>query len=361
MPTSYRVTKKVTATPVDRQPLLTSHGREQHELVIISGMSGAGKASALKTFEDLGYYCVDNLPVGLISNFADLVLDSAEILRAALVVDIREGARLDKLPQVLASLRRLLKTTVIFLEAEEDALVRRYSETRRPHPLGRQRSVKASLASERRRLQPLKALADVVIDTTKFNVHELRTSLTERFQTGNRDKNILISCVSFGYREGVPDDADLVVDTTKFNVHELRALLTERFHAGNRDKNILISCVSFGYREGVPEDADLVFDVRFLPNPHFIPKFRPHTGQHPEVAKYIRSFPQTKEFIRRISELLVYLIPHYIVEGKSYLTIAFGCTGGKHRSVMIAEDVQKRLVKAGYNVKVVHRDSPVAT
>ena len=287
--------------------------RDQHELVIISGMSGAGKASALKTFEDLGYYCVDNLPVGLISNFAELVLDSLEIQRAALVVDIREGARLDKLPQVLGSLRRMLKTTVVFLEADTDVLVRRYSETRRPHPLGRDASVRSSLTAERRRLQPLRALADLVVDTTRFNVHELRAQLTERFQ------------------------------------------------GGNRDKNLLISCVSFGYREGVPEDADLVFDVRFLPNPHFIPKFRPLTGRHPEVAKYIRSFPQTREFIQRISELLIYLIPHYIREGKSYLTIAFGCTGGKHRSVMIAEDVKKRLAKAGYNVKVVHRDSPVAS
>ncbi len=305
-----RVRRPATPSSSDSK---NSHGRqhEQHELVIISGMSGAGKASALKTFEDLGYYCVDNLPVGLITNFAELVLDTLEIQRAALVVDIREGARLDKLPQILSSLRRLVKTTVIFLEADEDALLRRYSETRRPHPLGRDVSVKASLVAERRRLQPVRGLADVVIDTTKFNVHELRSQLIERFQRGNRDKNILISCVSFGYREGVPDD------------------------------------------------ADLVFDVRFLPNPHFIPKYRPFTGRHPAVARYIRSFPQTKEFIRRISELLVYLIPHYIEEGKSYLTIAFGCTGGKHRSVMIAEDVKKRLGKAGYNVKVVHRDSPV--
>ncbi|MFI5116453.1 MAG: RNase adapter RapZ [Terriglobales bacterium] len=282
---------------------------DQHELVIVSGMSGAGKGSALKTFEDLGYYCVDNLPVGLISNFADLVLDSLEIQRAALVVDIREGARLDKLPQVLASLRRMLKTTVVFLEADTDVLVRRYSETRRPHPLGRDVSVRSSLTAERRRLQPLRALADVVVDTTRFNVHELRAQLTERFQ------------------------------------------------GGNSDRNLLISCVSFSYREGVPEDANLVFDVRFLPNPHFIPKFRPLTGRHPEVAKYIRSFPQTREFIQRISELLIYLVPHYIREGKSYLTIAFGCTGGKHRSVMIAEEVKKRLSKAGYNIKVVHRDA----
>ena len=306
---SARVPRKSDSR--DTKALPDRRIRDSHELVIISGMSGAGKASALNTFEDLGYYCVDNLPLGLMANFAELVLDTLEIQRAALVVDIREGARLDRLPQILASLRRLMKTTVIFLEADEDALLRRYSETRRPHPLGRDVSVRASLAAERRRLQPVKALADVVIDTTKFNVHELRAQLSERFQRGNREKNILISCVSFGYREGVP------------------------------------------------EDADLVFDVRFLPNPHFIPKFRPFTGRHPAVAKYIRSFPQTREFIRRISELLIYLIPHYIEEGKSYLTIAFGCTGGKHRSVMIAEDVKKRLSKSGYNVKVVHRDSPV--
>ncbi|HEX8893667.1 MAG TPA: RNase adapter RapZ, partial [Terriglobales bacterium] len=269
-----------------------------------------GKASALKTFEDLGFYAVDNLPVGLIANFGDLVRDSTEIERAALVVDIREGARLDKLPQLLEALRGSLKTTVLFLEADEDALIRRYSETRRPHPLGRRTSVKASLRAERRRLEPVRAVADLVVDTTKFNVHELRT------------------------------------------------LLTERFQSAERKQNILISCVSFGFRQGVPEDADLMFDVRFLPNPHFIPKFRPFTGRHPQVARYILSYPQTREFIARISELLVYLIPHYIREGKSYLTIAFGCTGGKHRSVLIAEEVRKRLAKTGYNVKVVHRDSP---
>jgi UPF0042 nucleotide-binding protein len=294
-----------------KRVVLPALARDQHELVIITGISGAGKLSALKTFEDLGYYAVDNLPFGLLLNFADLVRDSAEIQRAALVVDIREGARIDKLPQLLQSLRRSLKTTVLFLEANEESLLRRYSETRRPHPLGQKTSVKASLLSERRRLQPVREIAD------------------------------------------------LVVDTTKFNVHELRSLLTERFQSAKREQNILISCVSFGFRQGVPEDADLMFDVRFLPNPHFIPKFRPLTGRNPQVARYILSFPQTKEFIARISELLVYLIPHYIGEGKSYLTIAFGCTGGKHRSVLITEEVKKRLAKAGYNVKVVHRDSPV--
>ena len=305
-----RAHAKSSAIRNRRSPARHPPARDQRELVVITGMSGAGKASALKAFEDLGYYAVNNLPVGLIENFAELVRDTLEIDRAALVVDIREGSRLDKLPEILRSLRRSLRTTVLFLEAKDDALVRRYSETRRPHPLGRQKSVKSSLSSERARLKPVR------------------------------------------------DVADVVVDTTKFNVHELRSLINERFGAGKRDNNLLISCVSFGFRQGVPEDADLVFDVRFLPNPHFIPEFRPFTGRHPKVAKYIRSFPQTQEFIKRISNLLIYLLPHYVKEGKSYLTIAFGCTGGKHRSVLIAEEVKKRLAKAGYPAKVVHRDSP---
>ncbi|HYN14581.1 MAG TPA: RNase adapter RapZ [Terriglobales bacterium] len=281
----------------------------QPEMVLITGISGSGKGSALKAFEDLGYYCVDNLPVDLIPDFAELVLHS-EIERAALVVDVREGQRLDKLPAILDAVKKLLPTTVVYLEASEESLLRRYSETRRPHPLGTSSPVKASLTAERRRLSTLRNLADVVIDTSKFNVHELRAHLTQRFQRQSTDKNILVSCVSFGYRQGVP------------------------------------------------EEADLLFDVRFLPNPHFVPEFRPYTGRHPRVAKYIRSFPQTREFISRISELLIYLLPHYVNEGKSYLTIGFGCTGGQHRSVFIAEEVYKRLAKAGYRVKAIHRDSP---
>ena len=280
------------------------------ELVIITGMSGSGKASVLKAFEDLGYYCVDNLPVGLIPRFAELIGQSSEIERTALVVDVREGTQLEALPSIVKSVKRLLPTRMIFLEADESILLRRYSETRRPHPLGAHSPVKSSLAAERRHLRPIRAMADLVIDTSRFNVHELRSYITERFQK-----------------------------------HET-------------DKNLMVSCVSFGFKHGVPEDADLLFDVRFLPNPHFVPEFRPLTGLNPKVAKYIRSFPQTREFIERISELLVYLLPHYIREGKSYLTISFGCTGGQHRSVMISEEVSKRLRKAGYRVKVVHRDSP---
>jgi len=281
------------------------------ELVIITGMSGSGKASALKAFEDLGYYCVDNLPVELIPRFAELALQSGEIPRTALVVDVREGSQLEKLPAILKSVKRVIPTRVIYLEASDAALLRRYSETRRPHPLGTGTTVRASLGTERRHLRAIRKIADLVIDTTKFNVHELRAHLTDRFkqQSGSQ-------------------------------------------------QTILVSCVSFGYKHGLPDDADLVFDVRFLPNPHFVPEFRGLTGRDPRVAKYIRSFPQTQEFINRIAELLIYLLPHYIREGKSYLTISFGCTGGQHRSVMIAEDVGKRLRKAGYRVKVAHRDSP---
>ena len=281
------------------------------ELVIITGMSGSGKASALKAFEDLGYYCVDNLPVELIPRFAELALQSGEILRTALVVDVREGTQLERLPAIRTSVKRMIATRVIFLEASDAALLRRFSETRRPHPLGTRTTVRASLGAERRHLRAIRKLADLVIDTSKFNVHELRAHLTDRFKQ----------------------------------------------HSGSH-QTILVSCVSFGYKHGLPDDADLVFDVRFLPNPHFVPEFRALTGRDPRVAKYIRSFPQTQEFINRISELLIYLLPHYIREGKSYLTISFGCTGGQHRSVMIAEDVNKRLRKAGYKVKVVHRDSP---
>jgi UPF0042 nucleotide-binding protein len=285
--------------------------RDAAELVVITGMSGSGKASALKAFEDLGYYCVDNLPVDLIPRFAELALQSGEIPRTALVVDVREGSQLDRLPAILKSVKRMIPTRVIFLEASDASLLRRFSETRRPHPLGTDTPVRASLRAERRHLRSIRAIADLVIDTSKFNVHELRAHLTDRFK-----------------------------------------------HQAGGHQTILVSCVSFGFKHGVPDDADLVFDVRFLPNPHFVPEFRGLTGRHPRVAKYIRSFPQTQEFISRISNLLLYLLPHYIREGKSYLTISFGCTGGQHRSVMIAEEVGKRLRKGGYKVKVVHRDSP---
>jgi RNase adapter protein RapZ len=307
-PRKSSASRKRPSPPGKGKKTVTRAAPQVAELVIITGMSGSGKASVLKAFEDLGYYCVDNLPVELIPRFAELALQSAEIRRTALVVDVREGSKLDQLPGILKAVRRMIPTKVAFLEASDAVLLRRFSETRRPHPLGTDTPVNASLKAERRHLASMRALADFVIDTSKFNVHELRSHITERF------------------REQASE------------------------------KNILVSCVSFGFRHGVPEEADLVFDVRFLPNPHFVPEFRPLTGQDRRVAKYIRSFPQTREFIARISDLLVYLLPHYIREGKSYLTIGFGCTGGHHRSVMIADQIRKNLSAAGYHAKVNHRD-----
>jgi UPF0042 nucleotide-binding protein len=280
------------------------------ELVIVTGVSGAGKASALRAFEDLGYHAVDNLPLELLTEFAELVGKSPEVARAAIVVDVREGSTLDRLPEILIGVRKLLPTQVIFLEAQDAVLVRRYSETRRPHPLGRTETVSRSIVEERQLLDPIRNLADTLIDTSAFNVHQLRSHIVDRF--GNED----------------------------------------------RTQQLLVSCLSFGFKNGVPVDADMVFDVRFLPNPHFVPEFRKLTGQDPKVAAYVRKFPQTVEFLGKVTDLMLYLLPHYVHEGKSYLTIAFGCTGGQHRSVMMAEEMQKRLKKAGYQVKAVHRDMP---
>ena len=303
---------KSKTRPRERKRGARRDGRPGSELVIITGMSGSGKASALKAFEDLGYYCVDNLPVDLIPRFAELAVQSLDTRRTALVVDVREGSKLEKLPAIVRSVRRMIPTMVIYLEATDASLIRRFSETRRPHPFGANSPVRSSLGAERRRLKSIRAIADWVVDTSKFNVHELRAHLTERFQNKSTDKNILVSCVSFGFKHGVP------------------------------------------------EDADLVFDVRFLPNPHFVPEFRPLTGRHPKVAKYIRSFPQTQEFINRISELLIYLLPHYIREGKSYLTISFGCTGGQHRSVWFAERLAAAFAGSGATTLVRHRELDTA-
>ncbi len=294
-----------------RKPSAAAKGSEDRgELVILTGLSGSGKLSALKTFEDLGYYSVDNLPLELVPRFADLVRQSAEIERAALVVDVREGMLLDEFPAILNEVRKVLPTRVLFLEASEEALIRRFSETRRPHPMGRSETVVKSIRAERKRLEPIRNVADIVLDTTKFNVHELRARVSSQF---------------------------------------------EREDSG---RSLMITSNSFGFKNGVPTEADLVFDVRFLPNPHFVPEFRKLTGKHPKVAKYVRQFPQTKEFLDKTTDMLKFLLPHYIKEGKSYLTVAFGCTGGQHRSVFIAEEIKRRLANEGYRVKTSHRDMP---
>jgi RNase adapter protein RapZ len=290
------------------RPQPRNRNRDARQLVLLTGISGSGKGSVLNTFEDLGFYCIDNLPVGLIPKFSELYVEGAgEVERAALLVDAREGEQIEKLPGIYRKLAAEHPATLVFVEASDEALIRRFSETRRPHPLSQNGSVAEGIRLERRRMAPIRRLADVVIDTTKFNVHELRQFIIDRFQNPGR-------------------------------------------------RPLLISVVSFGFRSGVPADADLVFDVRFLPNPHFIPRLRPFSGKDQRVVRYIRSFPQTGEFLRRIESLLLYLIPHYIREGKSYLTVALGCTGGRHRSVALAEVIRRDLKRKNYSAKVVHRD-----
>lgn len=283
--------------------------RQTAPLVIVTGLSGSGKGSVLKALEDLGYYCVDNLPIDLIPTFADLYLKTGgEVQRAALVVDIREGEALEKLPRVYENLRRTAPVTLVFVEASDDALLRRFSETRRPHPLGVDLPLREGIRRERKLLKRIRARAEIVIDTTRFNPHELRRFVEER-----------------------------LVET-------------------DQNRALMISLLSFGYRYGVPPDADLVFDVRFLPNPNFVPAYKSLTGKDRRVARYVFAFPQAKEFMNRIVKLLLYLLPHYIREGKSYLTIGFGCTGGRHRSVAIAQAVREKLAGSKYEVKISHRD-----
>jgi len=277
------------------------------ELVIITGLSGSGKGTVLKALEDHGYYSVDNLPLGLIPKFAELTQDSPNIRRAALVVDIRERDQLHRLPEIIARLKRKLRTHLVFLDADDDALVRRYSETRRPHPLGGARSVLRSVQLERRQLAGIRAVADYVINTSELNVHELRRKIVETF-------------------------------------------------CAQDETGLQIYVMSFGFKHGVPPESDLVFDVRFLPNPNYIPELKRLSGRHAAVARYVKSFPQTLEFLERVTSLLAFLIPYYSAEGKSYLTISFGCTGGRHRSVMIASEIRRRLGKAGYSVRLSHRD-----
>ena len=283
------------------------------ELIIVTGLSGSGKGTVARALEDFGYYSVDNLPIDLIPKFAELTRDSPNIRRAALVVDVREGDALRQFPKMFKKLRERVPTKLLFLEAETPAIVHRFSETRRPHPMGGERSVTKSIEAEREELKPIRKLAD------------------------------------------------LIVDTTKLNVHDLKEIIRSRFQAGSKESQIVVYVTSFGYRHGVPADSDLVFDVRFLPNPNYIPEYKHRTGRDPHVARYIRSFPQTQEFIQRISDLLIYLLPHYVREGKSYLTIAFGCTGGQHRSVYITDEIAKRLKGQPFRVRTAHRDMGKAT
>lgn len=285
--------------------------KASRELVVITGLSGSGKGSVLRAFEDLGYYCVDNLPIDLIPTFADLsAAAGSRIHRAALVVDIREGEALTQLPEIYRNLqrRRGPKLSLVFLEASQEALLRRFEETRRPHPLGKNLPVREGIRLERNLMAPIRRLADVIVDTTRMNVHELR------------------------------------------------GFIQQRFAKGLRHKSLLVCLVSFGYRYGVPVEANLLWDVRFLPNPNYIPELKKKTGRDPAVRTFLDSQTETEEFVRHVREFLLYLLPHYIREGKSYLTVGIGCTGGRHRSVALAERMGTVLEREGYEVKIMHRD-----
>ena len=279
--------------------------------IILTGLSGSGKSQAIRALEDLGYFCVDNLPTTLIPTLAKLSLRAGgDIEKVALVVDVREGNFLSSFPKVFRRLRKMprLNPVLIFLEADTPALVRRFSETRRPHPLAPGRSVREGIRDERARLNAIRETADEIIDTSDMTVHELR-----QFFTGlSRDR--------------------------------ARAPL-------------VITLLSFGYKHGVPVDADLVFDVRCLPNPHFVTTLRRRTGRDRAVVDFMEREASTREFIDRLAEYLRYVVPHYVAEGKSYLTIGIGCTGGRHRSVMIAERLRKDLAGiGGVRLRVRHRD-----
>ena len=280
--------------------------------VVVTGLSGAGKSQAIRALEDLGYFCVDNLPVRLIPMLAELSRQAgSEIARAAVVVDVREGTFLDEFPRMYRGLKRLegLDPQLIFLEASEDALVRRFSETRRPHPLAPDRSALEGIRLERTRMGAIRRVADRTIDTTSMTVHELRRAFME---------------------------------------------LAQDEIAGQR---LIVTIVSFGYKRGIPVDADLLFDVRFLPNPHFVASLRRRTGRDPAVVRYLKRSPITGEFVSRTLELLHFLIPNYVAEGKRYLTIGIGCTGGRHRSVAVAEALKRGLGKIDrVQVRVQHRD-----
>jgi UPF0042 nucleotide-binding protein len=295
-----------------RRTRIRSDGRKGGQpFIILTGLSGSGKSQAIRALEDLGYFCVDNLPTTLIPTLAKLSLRAgADMEKVAIVVDVREGGFLSRFPKIFDRLRRMprLNPVLIFLEASNATLVRRFSETRRPHPLAQNRSVSEGIRDERARLNVIRKMASNIVDTSDMTVHELR--------------------------------------------HFFMSLSRDRASAG-----LVITLLSFGYKHGVPVDADLVFDVRCLPNPHFVPALRRRTGRDRAVVRFMEKDASTREFIARLEEYLRYVVPYYVAEGKAYLTVAIGCTGGRHRSVMIAERLKKALADfEGARVRVRHRD-----
>ncbi|MFQ5828197.1 MAG: RNase adapter RapZ [Candidatus Methylomirabilia bacterium] len=278
--------------------------------VIITGLSGAGKSFAIKCFEDMGYFCVDNLPTTLIPTFADLCAQSMrEIRQIALGVDVREGEYLAHFVESLETLRHKGHSAeVLFLEASDEALVRRYHETRRRHPLAAGGNIRDGIRAERKAMAHLKEITDRIIDTSQLTVHRLKDYLVETYGRGGA-----------------------------------RATLS-------------VALVSFGYKHGIPYDADLVFDVRFLPNPHFVEGLRPLDGRDPAVREFVVSHAESRQLLDYLEALLEFLLPCYQREGKAYLTVAIGCTGGRHRSVALAEELGPFLEKLGFSPTLTHRD-----
>ncbi len=279
-------------------------------VVILTGVSGSGKSTALRALEDAGWYCVDNLPVVLLGKLVELSQQAGgRVPRLALVVDARDVRFLPEAPRSIEEVRRLgTRVDVLFLDASDESLVRRYSETRRRHPMaGEGGSVPEGIAAERRALEPLKGLAGEVLDTTEMNVHDLKRTVLSRFAEGGPAR-------------------------------------------------LGVTVVSFGFRNGIPAHADMVLDVRFLPNPYFVPELRPLAGTDAPVSDFVLRRPDAQAFLQMLADLGAFLLPRYAAEGKSYLTVAVGCTGGRHRSVAIAEELARRLRQGGTAVRVWHRD-----
>jgi UPF0042 nucleotide-binding protein len=276
---------------------------------VISGLSGSGKTHVSRALEDAGWFCVDNLPIALVPSFVELLRRSPQLSRSALVVDVRDRGFAEAFPAVYRRLRPSLASSLLFVEADERTLLRRFSETRRPHPLAGTEPAIEGIRAEREALLPLRALADVVLDTSAFTVHQLREWVNERY--------------------------------------DVRA----------EGRRLLVSVLSFGFKHGLPPEADLVFDVRFLPNPNFVPRLRRLGGADPAVRRYLRRQADMPGYLRRVLSLLAFVVPRHEREGRRYLTIAVGCTGGRHRSVMVANAVAAELRRRGQSVRVQHRDS----
>ena len=281
--------------------------------VIVTGMSGAGKSTALKRLEDMGYFCVDNLPISLISKFAEMAYTpGSEIQRVALGVDIRSGRGLDALEDVLEGMAAASqKYEILYLDAADSVLVKRFKETRRSHPLAQGGRVDKGITEERERLAFLKRHADYIIDTSRLLTRELKAELEKIF-----------------------------VQDEQFN-------------------SLFVTILSFGFKYGIPADSDIVMDVRFLPNPYYLEGLRPKTGNDVEIQQYVMQFDEAKEFLDKLEDMVEFLIPHYISEGKNQLVISIGCTGGKHRSVTLANELYKRLNEKEnreYGLKIEHRD-----